>query len=101
AKITEQCGSGIAGAAAEAAAGRNRFAELDFDAGANAEFPLQCVHRGIDQILADRLEREGLVSLNGETNTGSPGGAQPQLIVQRNGLKDSGGVVVAVRGLAE
>src|SRR4029077_9602386 len=96
AQITEQCGSGIAGTAAEAAAGRNRFAEMDFDAGANAEFPLQCVRRGIDQILADRLEREGLVSLNGETNTGSPGGAQPQLIVQGNGLKDSAELVIGV-----
>src|SRR4029077_19913385 len=90
-----------AGTAAEAAAGRNRFAEMDFDAGANAEFPLQCVRRGIDQILADRLEREGLGFPNGETNTGSPGGAQPQLIVQGNGLKDSAELVIGVRAFAE
>src|ERR1700682_1159426 len=43
----------------------------------------------------------GLSAPNGETNTGSLGGAQAQIIVKGNGLKDGAEFVVGVRALAE
>src|SRR5690349_10923294 len=74
---------------------------MDFDAGANLELATQGLHRHIDKVLADWFEREGFVSSNGETNTGSLGGAQLQLVVQGNGLKDGAELVVVVGPLAE
>src|SRR5260370_28116065 len=52
-------------------------------------------------MFAGRLEEEGLVPLNGESNCLIVGGAQAQFIVQGNGLKDGAELVVGVRAFAE
>src|SRR5260370_38711546 len=52
------------------------------------------MYGGVEQILADRFERKGIVSVDGERNAGRFGGALAQLIVQRNGLKDGAKFVI-------
>ena len=96
----QRCG-GIARTTTEATAGWNFFIEIDLDTRADPELAAQSIDRFINEIFARRLARKGLVSGNVQANTRGFGIAQPQLIVERNGLKDSAEFVISVRALAK
>jgi len=93
--------SGIARPAAEAAAGWNVFVEIDLDAPSNLEFATQGIDGFINEVLACGFQRKGLVSVNVQADASSLGIAEPQFIMERNGLKDGAEFVVRIGALAE
>src|SRR5712671_3946226 len=75
--------------------------EIDLDTWANLEFAPQGIDGLVDEVLARGLQRKGLVSVNVQADASSLGIAEPQFIMERNGLKDSADFVVRIGALAE
>jgi len=100
-QISAQRRSGIARTAAKAAAGWNLFMEIDLDTWANLKLATQGIDGFIYEVLARGLQRKGLVSVNVQADASSLGIAEPQFIMERNGLKDGAEFVVRIGALAK
>ena len=75
--------------------------EIDLDTATNLEFATQRIDRFVHEVLARRLQRKGLVSVNVQADASSLGIAEPQFIMERNGLKDGAEFVVRIGALAK
>src|ERR1700688_2564997 len=71
--------------------------QFDFNAAANFQFTPQSIHGPVRQISLHRLARALVVSMNPQRNFAAFAGSQPQLIAQRDRLKNRAQLVIAVR----
>src|SRR5258706_15114535 len=75
--------------------------EIDLDTWANLKLATQSIDGFIYEVLARGLQRKGLVSVNVQADASSLGIAEPQFIMERNGLKDGTQLVISIRAPAE
>ena len=75
--------------------------EIDLDTWANLKLAPQGIDRFVNEVLARRLQRKGLIPVNVQADASSLGIAEPQFIMERNGLKDGAEFVVRIGALAE
>ena len=75
--------------------------KIDLDTAANLEFATQRIDRFVHEVLARRLQRKGLVSVNVQADASCLRIAQAQLIMERNSLKDGAEFVVRIGALAK
>jgi hypothetical protein len=100
-EISNERSRRVARATAQAAACRNRFAQLNADTVRNPKFAPDRVHRPIHQILVGWLSRKGRIALDSQFDPRLARFFETQLILERNRLKNGAEIVKIVSPFAE
>jgi len=100
-EITKEGGCGVAGTASEPATGGDFLVEVDLNAGADFQFAAKRIDRAKNEIFLEWFLREAIIAVNGERDSGMARGAETQIVVKRNGLKDCAQFVIVVGAFAD
>jgi len=86
---------------AQSPPGWDRFLQLDFHAAADSQFAPQRIDGAIHKIFLHRFRGEQLVPLDAQRSSLAARSAQPQFVLQRDGLKNGPQFVKSIFAFAE